>query len=829
MTETRQEKIHKYIHNLTEQLINDNKLLELNGADALNCSLDLKLDRANVSKDMNNLWKAGDLIKIQGKPVYYLDYHSLTEHFPNNFFPSIINKGESLELYLNNKNSTAEKIPSKVSVNNQNRFIGADGSLSDVILNARSAVSYPPHGIPCLIIGNPGVGKTFLANSMYKYLCKIRNDNHIPFYTLYCQNYEDNPSAFAAALLGSPHKTGPKLSTSIFENCENGILLLEQINHLPYSSQNLIASIIKQKQYLTPNSDKQKSLNTMIIATTSCSPTDSKISILASSIPMHLQLLDIDQRGIYEKIELIMSLLEQEAIETRTTIRVHKDIITLFALQKYKNNISDMRNEIQLACSKAYLNTPTLKNNTIYLTYQSLSLNLLEQTEDSSVNNSKIISLLSCIPTNYLQFNTDGTSTESYIFRNAPIVFRDHRISQFVEEFNVNIEDLDNIENYVSENICVLKDCPDAQLQALRRAINPYVLQITLHKLQERPKYNLLQSESQLLYGILLHITNYLKRMQYHKTKEADNSEPLTKNIYQEEFALAKDIYETFEKAYSFEPSSREIDFLASYLAIANQWANHTNVAILVICHGDSIASQLVNYVRSSIHGDYSLDSIDFSSSMQMNDCLELACIKATELNKGVGVMIVCDMEPLTSVGDYVFRETGIPSRTISGITLASLICLVQQSMSSVNDLDALASGIKSIELQPNNYPKNSFIEQIRDKIIDKTVSFINTKKAVNILKSCLTNTLNDLSIPYTDAIAVKYICHCTNMLERVIKNEPWDFQKIRSFYKENAYLIHVIEHNLEYAGDSFGIKIPGPELAYVAQIFLPEFKGELN
>ena len=110
MTETRQEKIHKYIHNLTEQLINDNKLLELNGADALNCSLDLKLDRANVSKDMNNLWKAGDLIKIQGKPVYYLDYHSLTEHFPNNFFPSIINKGESLELYLNNKNSTADEL-----------------------------------------------------------------------------------------------------------------------------------------------------------------------------------------------------------------------------------------------------------------------------------------------------------------------------------------------------------------------------------------------------------------------------------------------------------------------------------------------------------------------------------------------------------------------------------------------------------------------------------------------------------------------------------------------------------------------------------------------
>ena len=56
-----------------------------------------------------------------------------------------------------------------------------------------------------------------------------------------------------------------------------------------------------------------------------------------------------------------MSLLQQEALDTGISIKVHKDIITLFAMQKYPNNISDLRNEIQIACSKAFLNTSAKK------------------------------------------------------------------------------------------------------------------------------------------------------------------------------------------------------------------------------------------------------------------------------------------------------------------------------------------------------------------------------------------------------------------------------------------------------------------------------------
>ena len=823
---TRQEKIMEYVHILSEQLIASNQLNDNNGADALNTSLDLQLDRANVSKDLNALWKAGKLIKMHGKPVFYLDYHSLTKHYPNSFFPSLINNGDKISNYLHE--ASENTVTKENTLSNEkgplDSIIGANGSLSDVIFTAKSAISYPPYGIPSIIYGNSGVGKTLLANQMVEYLCKIKHKEKVPVMTLYAQNYQNDANLFVQALTGVDKGKG---KVGVLEQCEDGVLIIEQVENLSYTSQTLLSMILQKKKYTTTHTSNPMPLKTMIILTTSLKEDNRLIETLSSATPIHLKLSDIDQRGIYEKLELIMALLSQEAKNTGISIRIHKDIIAMFALQKYPNNISDLRNEIQLACSRAFLNTPNIKNKSIYLTYDCLSLNMLSQSQDSTISNARIISLLSCIPNNYLQFESDGSSSAQQIFTNAPDAFKDHRINQFIGEFNKDIEELDNIDNYVRENINVLKDCPDAQLQSLRVAINPYVMQVTLSKLQERPEYKLLQSNTQLLYGILLHITNYLKRIQYTDQSNIEDTPSLTEPIYTQEYQLAKDIYESFGQTYSFTPSSREIDFLASYIAIANQWANHTTVAILVICHGNSIASQMVEFVKENIHGKYTLDAIDYSSSMQINDCLELACIKANQINNGVGVLVVCDMEPLTSIGDYVYRETGIPARTVSNINLSGLIGIVQQSMSAINDLDALASGINKEAPTIQQMPQNTFIEQIRNRIISNTVSFIDTHKAVDVLLTCLNNTLKELAIPYSDALAVKYICHCTNMLERVIKNEPWEYKKVNQFYKDHSYLIHVIQQNLEYAGNSFGISIPATELAYISEIFLPEFKGE--
>ena len=55
---SRKDKIYDYVKLHTKEMI-DTHSLENSGSDALSIALDLKLDRTNVSRELNTLWKEG--------------------------------------------------------------------------------------------------------------------------------------------------------------------------------------------------------------------------------------------------------------------------------------------------------------------------------------------------------------------------------------------------------------------------------------------------------------------------------------------------------------------------------------------------------------------------------------------------------------------------------------------------------------------------------------------------------------------------------------------------------------------------------------------------
>lgn len=71
----------------------DSGEIDNRGADAFTLSIDLKMDRANVSRILNGLWKDGSLIKFQGKPTLFLDRKLVSEHFPGFFIPQTVARG----------------------------------------------------------------------------------------------------------------------------------------------------------------------------------------------------------------------------------------------------------------------------------------------------------------------------------------------------------------------------------------------------------------------------------------------------------------------------------------------------------------------------------------------------------------------------------------------------------------------------------------------------------------------------------------------------------------------------------------------------------------
>ena len=168
-------------------------------------------------------------------------------------------------------------------------------------------------------------------------------------------------------------------------------------------------------------------------------------------------------------------------------------------------------------------------------------------------------------------------------------------------------------------------------------------------------------------------------------------------------------------------------------------------------------------------------------------------------------------------------RKTGILTKTINPLSLTLLIDIIKKVKSPGIDLSSFNNKNTAVSITPLlDDERNKFIENITDRVIAKTLVFLDAKKAVKILSSCLNTELEKLDVTYSDEIAAKYLCHTANMLERVIKNEPWENQNLNKFIRSYPKLMEITEHSLETASNSFGIKIPKNELVFIAEIFLP-------
>lgn len=821
MKQSRLKLVQNYVRNKTDEILKSG-FIDNNGIEASSISYDLKIDRANTSRILNSLWNEGNLIKIAGRPVLFLDYHLIVQRYQKKYIPTYIPLNDKLSSYLDvTIESPYLKERNNISIQN---IIGANGSLKSEIDKAKAAVSYPPFGLHTIISGSPGTGKKNLVLSMLNYAINTGNKNKkYSHYEIDCRTYYDNSSGLETILFGDclPNE---KNRNGLIQKASGGFIILEHIEFLPQSFIELLGTIISSNIYISRKNGEPVPIECMFIITTTLPLNDSRINdSLVRYFPITIHLNDIDYRGTYEKMELILDVFSKEAARIGIPIKLSKDVLLCLTAKKYKHNITELTNEVKSVCSKAYMDSIETYSKQISIGLFHLPSNYLEMSQqetNGSLSNAEM--LLKIMPGEHILFDSTGFSESFSLFREFPSKSATHLLSQFVDEFNIDVDSLTSIENYVNENINCLKNCGDIQLKTLRNNIDPFVLNTVINTVTQIPRYQKLRMHEELLYGILLHITNAIKRMS-GKTIKVDETSYLTDKMYPQEYELAEKIFKNLQNKYNFTASKKEVDFLASYLAITNQYVNKQSVGILVIAHGQSTATDMVNYIKATCSGQYYIDAIDFNNKMQLNDCIELACLRASSLNQGSGVLIVCDMEPLTTIGETVIRNCGISCKTIHPLSLNTLIQLVKKSTSPIQDIDSLT-------LQNNNSSNylfidddhDAFIHNLAEKVISKTCIFIDCNKAVNVLSNCLKNIISSLNIQETNDITVKFICHSVAMLERVIKNESWQNSKVKPFIKKHPHLMHIIEQSFEFANNTYGIKIPQTELVYIGEIFEP-------
>ena len=175
------------------KLVKENTIHEkykLNNASQLGTQLGLS--RNWISQYLNEYYNDGTFIKINTRPVVFLDREALEEKYSIRVDKNLLTSFDELRTIIQGQNTADFE-----------KLIGQKGSLRDVVDKCKASISYPPHGLPTLLYGPTGTGKSSIAAMMYEYGInhKILKDN-AAFLHVNCSEYANNPELITANLFG---------------------------------------------------------------------------------------------------------------------------------------------------------------------------------------------------------------------------------------------------------------------------------------------------------------------------------------------------------------------------------------------------------------------------------------------------------------------------------------------------------------------------------------------------------------------------------------------------------------------------------------------------
>ncbi len=805
---SRKEKVYQVVRDLTRKAIAAKNYTEV-GMDAYVISIILKIERSNASKELNDLWREGKLIKIQGRPILYLSLEDFLYAYPIKYIPTFIPKGKRLTDYLEAGDcvETDEEATLISPLDNQ---VGAHGSLVEQIASAKAAISYPPYGLPTLLCGNLGIGKMQFAHDMYEYALQTKIFNkQANFVIINCMDYANDPERLRIQLCGS----GEKRTKNLIEQANGGVLFFDEIQKLDSKGKELLSDLIYKGSYTKGNESHPRLLNAMIIASTTEDLQSPAMITIAKYFSVILHLPDIDQRELKEKIELILTYFSKEAQRIKMPIRLSKDVLFCFVQAKYRTNNTQMKSEIRLACSKAYLDILTSHSRVLNISLGHLSNELLSRSYEGD-SKKQIFTLLEQFPNDTLFFDEDGSCSDL-----ASLYQPENEETILLEDGDIQMQLFD----YTTQRLALLKTLQKHQLMAIKAMLPPNATD-TVYELMERSgEFVGLTYDSNLFIGLILQLANAVKR--------SKNNIPAPFTINEQAhpdptfIPLSKDIAYSVQSITNVIFSDLEIEGIANFLSAIHTLLTRKPIGVLVISHGSGIAREMVHFINPTEKDKFKIKALDYGYEMSLKEFMKSIYEEVIALNQGSGVLVISDMMPFSNLETEIYEACGIRSEVIMPLNLPLLVRIITELRTNSSDYCLSLEDFKEHKTQETETDIDSFLQRLTNDFLDEVLTFINPKKAVSTLRIALEGILDELSIPNDEAILVKFITHTTCMLERVIRKEPLAYQQLKSFMKQHSQLIQRIEDHLRYVNETFGIQIPPSELAYIAEIFLPYIK----
>ncbi|MCD5001161.1 sigma 54-interacting transcriptional regulator [Enterococcus saccharolyticus] len=420
---------------LLEYLANQTAFIDLTAIDKIFTATELakKFDvkRNTISHYLNQLNEQGEVIKINSRPVYF--FHK--EAFENQFYPL------RQQIYTNAEEIVAERPFFEQQKDLFSLLIGYDKSLSRCIEQIKMALYYPDNGLPTLITGESGTGKSFLVNLIYRYC--FENDlisGNAPFVTVNCAQYANNPELLTSNLFG--HVKGAFTGADYdkqgaFEAANKGILFLDEVHRLNAEGQEKLFTFLDQGIiYRMGDTNHPIPIQTRIFFATTENLESNFLTTFIRRIPIQIEIPAIDKRSHNERLELVYSFLLQEQKKIKRRLTVTGQVLTLLTSASFKGNIGELKNIVKITVAKAF--TEQQRESSVHLTIYHLPEKLLMASDSNKQN-----SLYEEVTLNEL------SSVTQLVNKNQPPQQRviqtfEHLLTTF-QQYECKLEDCDEI------------------------------------------------------------------------------------------------------------------------------------------------------------------------------------------------------------------------------------------------------------------------------------------------------------------------------------------------------------------------------------------------
>lgn len=682
------EVVLRELERLTQTISRDDLALGTSAFTAEQIGFNLGLARNSVSKDLNQLWSDGLVIKTRGRPVFFLHRQATQTLLDRPLTESEREIGAISDL-LPDRDLPPVSDPFTL-------LIGHDRSLRDAVEKGKAAVLYP-HGLHVLLTGPSGVGKTFFAELMHRYACEHTDDSPPPLVYFNCAEYANNPELLSSHLFG--HRQGAftgatESKTGLIEQADGGYLLLDEVHRLPYEGQEKLFSLLDKGEYRPLGaSGPARSITVRLICATTEPVSSSLLRTFQRRIQVAIDLPGIRQRSLEEQLELIIGFLQRESRKIERSVSIDKTLLLWLLNKPLEGNIGQLKSDIQFLCAQAWASGMAAQHDVLLLDGK-LADGATNPTQeqrmlvDALFNGKPLLSIdARTLPQLKSPPGGDGGIEESDLFYSF-------LTREYVNLRNSNVppaETLAILKNKLSsifEYGLYIRDSGTRsprygdQIEERVALLISYVEQILGFSLPE----NLVNPLRKHLLALIGYVQRGLIPQLYSSSLILDRCK--------DEYENATQLCRKINDLLNIQCPATEVVWLCLFLKECRHYRQRISASpdcgVILIAHGATTATSMAQYVNRVLEREL-FCAIDMPFEQSVHDTLD-ALIRLMQARRWQRLILIVDIGSLVHFGSTISKLFQIDVLLMPDITLTSLLEIGLDLSYETSDLPRLAA-----------------------------------------------------------------------------------------------------------------------------------------